>query len=1013
MFRTRTQRTPLYSALIGLVATLGTTIAYWRGHFDYLENRALDLRFSSRLTNSIPFSDQLLSIDIDDRSLDVVGRWPWHRDIQAALVSIPAECGARALLVDLDWSEHEEWRVSSDDDADFLADQFLSASSAPGQDAGNLLTDSRVIWPDRELQAAIFFAGNVYPAFHNYHAGHIGRHPTFTEATRQFAAGNESAADRLLAALPALPAAPAFESLKNLAKLTASLIANPTNDAATAGEIVGLSAEIAAPNYADAREAALAERLRIWFARDDGRWDQHPADIRSAVYEEITREKFRLSNRNELSDYLQLAVREVLSEHATLRPNPISRALADQVAAEVTAIAPVHFLIGRHSVLPGFVNFVPEAVDGVMRREALFERCGDIVTSQLAFAVGCRMLEVEGARIAGNARELVLTPPNRAPLRFQLDSQRRTVVPWTPDSTPQAHPAQFIPAAPIYDVWYRRQLISRNERQVRAGMRYLVTFAPFADFGPAVVYVDRVEQGNSDRHRAWLGLSRAGVAKADAELAAARPAVERLFDSLQQRGSAILENPPADLGQDDLAAIRDELTYLRALRSGNESIAAEIEPILARLRMAIDGKICLLGYAATALADFKPTPIDKSTPGVRAHLNLLNGMLVGRTVRWLSRTGNSLLCLGLGVAMSVVSAYQRRIAWIALIALLAAVVLLLGWAAFYHWTLWVAIVPALASLVLSYLAVALFQFSFVDRERRILTKTLGQYTSTTLARKMAEQPELCRRAESREVSAMFTDLAGFTTISERIGAERTQRVLNLTLGRISDDMLRHEAMINKFIGDGVFAFWNPVIYPQSDHALRACETALDLFAGLDRLIAEQRTAGGDDAFSDLILRVGVATGNAVVGPCGSEQKYDYTCIGDSVNLAARLEGANKFYGTRILVSGRTRELAGDRFAYRALGNVQVKGKKLGVPIFELLGRSGSVPQESLEYADLFARGIATFQSRDWTSARAAFTDAAARRPKDAAAQAYLHSLDLFADDPPPKDWNGSIELTEK
>jgi adenylate cyclase len=238
-------------------------------------------------------------------------------------------------------------------------------------------------------------------------------------------------------------------------------------------------------------------------------------------------------------------------------------------------------------------------------------------------------------------------------------------------------------------------------------------------------------------------------------------------------------------------------------------------------------------------------------------------------------------------------------------------------------------------------------------------------------------------------------------------------VLNISLGCFCDVMLRYEGMINKFIGDGIFAFWNPVIYPQADHARRACETAVDLQAALRALIAEQHGAHGDEVFGELVLRIGVATGNAVVGPCGSEQKYDYTCIGDSVNVAARLESANKFYGTHILISGPTYAQAGDGFVVRALGGVRVKGKTQTVPIYELLGRTGDVADDLVCYAERFGVAVTAFQERAWDAALAAFQGCLGERPDDLAAQQYVEAVRRYGQQPPPEDWSGALELTEK
>jgi adenylate cyclase len=316
-------------------------------------------------------------------------------------------------------------------------------------------------------------------------------------------------------------------------------------------------------------------------------------------------------------------------------------------------------------------------------------------------------------------------------------------------------------------------------------------------------------------------------------------------------------------------------------------------------------------------------------------------------------------------------------------------------------------------MIVPFFAIAVYRYVFIDAERRQLSTALGQYTSKEIARQMAANPELCRRAEMREVTAMFTDLKGFTPLSERIGAAGTQELLNVCLGRFTEVMLRHEGMVNKFIGDGVFVFWNPVIYPQQDHALRACTTSVDLLADLEKLKVEQRRRGGDSVFDELVLRIGLATGNAIVGPCGSEQKYDYTCIGDSVNVASRLESANKFYGTQILVSDVTRQQVGDVFEFRPLGGVRVKGKAQAVPIYELIGRTGQVSDELRDYACAFGQAVALFQQRRWQAASDAFKACRQRRREDLAAEAYIEATAALLAEPPDESWAGAIELKEK
>jgi adenylate cyclase len=302
-----------------------------------------------------------------------------------------------------------------------------------------------------------------------------------------------------------------------------------------------------------------------------------------------------------------------------------------------------------------------------------------------------------------------------------------------------------------------------------------------------------------------------------------------------------------------------------------------------------------------------------------------------------------------------------------------------------------------------------------ERQRREMTNYLRQYTSRALAERLAEDPDptLVRRAEVREVSLYFSDLWGFTGLSERLGAERTQYLLNNYLERMSEVLDRHEAFINKFIGDAVMAFFNPVLNPQPDHARRACLSALDTTISLQVMIADRLARGDDPAFADLRMRIGLASGQAVVGDCGSERKADYTCIGDTVNLAARLEPANKVFGTTILCPESTRRAAGDEFIFRYLAELQVKGKTHTVPVYELMGLRGKVPREQIERAEVFAAGVGLYREAQWAACIRHFEGYMQAYGEDLGAQRYIRVCQQYRAQPPPGEWTGALELTEK
>ncbi|MGE3180913.1 MAG: CHASE2 domain-containing protein [Phycisphaerae bacterium] len=999
----RNQQTNAIGLLIGLLATATVLFVYLSGALDWLEFRTLDLRFRSEAINPIPFSDQLVSIDIDDRSLELVGRWPWSRDVQAALIRIPAECGARAILVDLDWNEPENPRP----------EHGFAPSTLNTEDDGPRLAMPNLIYPDQVLRGAIARAGNVFPAFHNYHTDQFERAPVFSEAVAHLLAGEEVAARTAIATmhdrfLPATELS-AFDRVE----VAATLLREPAASADEIATQLSLPLDMVRGLFGRLREAAYRLLLRSWLDADPARYALPAQEILQQLYAYVRGEAMTATTQTPQLAALDHALNEVLSVHFTVRPPLIAPGVAREIAHPVEGMGPVYFPLAEYAARPGFVNFSPSHADNVMRTETLLESYGEAFVAQLAFAVGCEVLHALPDSFSlrqtfTQNRFLEISPPGAAPLRIQLDDLGRAVVPWLPIERMPLTQDRFLPASLFVEVQEKEDAIEQNRRSM---LDAIATLQASAFFGP------------SEEKLPWLDDARAAADEfraarmfiSSTDYASARSAYDLAFTRLNQeldRARLPRSNAESEVTTPEDLAIDAELEFLDEARRANVQLYAQVGALRDRLRARIEEKICLIGYTATSLADMKPTPVSRSMPGVRAHLNMLNGMLTGHMVSWMSTLQVGVWTVIAGFLMSALTVVHRRRALLWLV-LGSGLTIAVAAFLFHRDTYWLPVVPILGALFLSYAGIALYQYGFVDRERRALTKTLGQYTSATLARKMAEQPELCQKAETREVTAMFTDLAGFTSISEEIGAERTQRVLNVSLGSLTEVMLQHEAMINKFIGDGVFVFWNPVIHPQEDHAQRACHTALELFEALDRVAADMARNNGDEVFSRLRLRVGIATGNAVVGPCGSEQKYDYTCIGDSVNIAARLESANKFYGTRILVSGPTRDAVGDAFEFRTLGAVQVKGKSQAVPIYELIGKRGTVDNGTLNYARTFSRAIDAFQSRDWPAAIRDFRACAEMRPDDRAAIVYLEAADAASLNAPAADWNGALALIEK
>ncbi len=996
----RQQRANLAAFVIGAAATALVLAAYLAGGLDWAELKTLDLRF--RYANATPTDPRITCIDIDDASLDKVGRWPWPRDEQAGLLRVLSELGARAILVDLTYAEPQPVRPLVPRDADMLADPFELADA-----------DLDTALPDDELRAAIAAAGNVYLAVH-YDPDAWDRSADFQAAVAAVRAEDGDAAALAQRRGIGLERA---RQLWRAARVVPVLEDDPLCSDEIVAQQTGLELSFVRQVYERCRQFVLRGHVRARLAERPEWRDLPPHEVLRRLYAELSDRA--LADETPLRAALVATYRDLLSYDATMARQLAVPADLRAWAAPAEAVTPVYFRLAEAARSCGFVAYEPDA-DGVMRHNALLSEHDGQLLTQLAFAVACDVLDVRTADMVVRGGRLRLPLAEGGERVITLDPHGRLLMPWVAERDWTRQFGTHVPADALWTVHDRRRQLEHNRQLVAHERHALFAGALLPDnnaYRQDLAALLEIELAAGAARRHGDSVQAAELIAQAAQLAEQMAAWEAT--ALQWlRAVAAGAAPDAAMTPSDAEFVLRQVAQLEALAergaAANAALAHEVEQTLGWLRPRVTDQVCLIGYTATSLADMTPIPTHPRAPGVIAHANLLNGLLTGQMVTAAPTALNALLAALCGLAASVLSTWRPpRAAALWVLALLAAFLAVHGWWMFQARGTWVAVTPAVGTILVSYVAIGTYRYFFLDRERRELTTALSQYTSATLARKMAEDAELCRRAEAREVTAMFTDFQGFTPISERIGPERTQRVLNICLGRCSEIMLAHEAMINKFIGDGIFAFWNPVIYPQPRHAEQACRTAVELMKGLARLIDEQRQSGGDEVFQELVLRIGVATGSAVVGPCGSEQKYDYTCIGDTVNVAARLESANKFYGTRILVSGATRAQVGDAFVFRPLGGVRVKGKHQAVPIFELLGRAGDVSEDLCAYADQFGQAVTHFQQRDWPAARVAFQTCRTQRPADQAVDRYLAALDEYSQHPPPPDWSGAIELTEK
>ncbi len=299
------------------------------------------------------------------------------------------------------------------------------------------------------------------------------------------------------------------------------------------------------------------------------------------------------------------------------------------------------------------------------------------------------------------------------------------------------------------------------------------------------------------------------------------------------------------------------------------------------------------------------------------------------------------------------------------------------------------------------------------REKESIKETFGKYIDPRIVKGLLDEHSFSDVGNKTFATVFFSDIEGFTPICEQLSADAVVKLLNSYFSHMSQPIRDHNGIIDKYIGDAIMAFWAPPFTGEQEHALLACRAALDQRARL----AEFRAAlpdviglrRGIPAFN---VRIGLATGEVTAGSVGSDEAKSYTVIGDTVNLASRLEAANKAFGTYLLISETTRKLAGDAIEVRDLARIRVAGKVEWAHVYELLGLTGQVEEGLLTLRDRFEVGLRCYLERDWDGSESHFAACAELDPDDRPSRVFLDLTARFRAQPPAADWEGILEVTK-
>jgi len=420
--------------------------------------------------------------------------------------------------------------------------------------------------------------------------------------------------------------------------------------------------------------------------------------------------------------------------------------------------------------------------------------------------------------------------------------------------------------------------------------------------------------------------------------------------------------------------------------------------------------IVLVGSTAPGLNDLRSTPVQQVYPGVEMHANLIAGILDGnlmeRSAYAPSYEFASLLMVGLllSLVLPTFNPLRATLLFVLTIAVLGGVDL-------FWWKFQSQAMPLASSLLLATLLFVfntLYGFFVEDRGKRQLTGLFGQYVPPELVDEMAKDPgAYSLEGESRELTVLFSDVRGFTTISEGLDPTQLTQLMNEYLTPMTHVIQKHRGTIDKYMGDAIMAFWGaPLQDPQ--HARHALLAGMEMLAKLEALQEHFKAKG----WPPIKAGVGLNTGEMTVGNMGSEFRLAYTVMGDAVNLGSRLEGLTKEYGVQIMVSEFTRAAVPD-FVYRELDRVRVKGKDKPVGIFEPICAQGEEPAGLLEELALYEVALRLYREQGWLQAEEKFAQLRALCPERYLYQVYAKRITYLRESPPGPDWDGSFTFTTK
>jgi adenylate cyclase len=656
----------------------------------------------------------------------------------------------------------------------------------------------------------------------------------------------------------------------------------------------------------------------------------------------------------------------------------------------------------------GFPNVVIDS-DGVRRRIALFTSYKgkwfpQLATSALLAWMGNPSIELSaGAVVLKSAK---LPSGEIKDIRIPLDDKKEMLINW-----PKKSFLDSFRHLPYYELVLHkrleRDLVQNLSAMADAG--YLLNYSQdggafLKEYSDAEAILAKArETENPDLLPDYYKLRETFFTAARAFLTG--DAETRISADID---SAIASPGTSESQKNDYRSVKGEVTSIFAeTRKQSDDLAN----LRSGLKERLAGAFCIIGQTGTGTTDIGVNPFEKEYMNVGTHASVANTILSGRFLDEVPWWYSAIVGIIIAFLITFITRNVKPLTSI-LVGLAGFVLIMVGGTAFFIVTGdYLALMSPGLIVFLTFLVLAVVNFLLTAQDRTFIRGAFGHYLSADVINELLTNPEKLKLGgEKKYMTAMFTDVKGFSTISEKLDPSELVHLLNLYLSDMSDIVLDLNGTIDKYEGDAIISFFGAPL-EMNDHARRACLAAIRM----KRAEAELNKQFLADSLtpSPLLTRIGLNTGDMVVGNMGTKRKMDYTMMGSHVNLAARLEGVNKQYGTWILTSEATQSKAGDDIFTRRLDRVRVVGINEPVRLYEIIDEASQTPAEVKEAVEVFHSGLTWFEKKDWARASKDFSTVLRTNPEDGPAKKYLQRCNEFKTKPPADSWDGVFNLSEK